>query len=88
MTAPKWLQDYYGNEIGAFNPEVVVDGRKHAIVKISRAGTKKAFYSSIGYVLLRKGGRHGASGHLSLHEGMANQQDLDRMLIALKKADE
>lgn len=89
MTAPKWLEDYYGKELSAFKPEIIADGRKFAIVKIQRVSVPKSLSSSLGYVLLRKGGRHaGGAGHRSLHEGVATQADIDRMMAELQKADQ
>jgi len=85
MATPRWLENYYGKDFDFLNPEVVFDGKKKAVVKLVRTGSR--VHSSIGYVLLDKNGSHLASTPKSLHEGVPSQADLDRMREALKKAD-
>ena len=87
MSTPKWLKDYYGEQFDSFHPELIVDGRKFAIVRIYQPQASRQMYHSIGYVLLRKGGRHEGVSHQSLHEGVPNQADMDRMKAVLQKAD-
>lgn len=85
MAAPRWLENYYGKDFDFLNPEVVFDGKKKAVVKLVRTGSRT--HSSIGYVLIDKNGSHFASTHKSLHEGIPSQKDLDRMREELKKVD-
>lgn len=80
---PQWLKDYYGKDFDFLNPEIVKDGKKWALVKLSRRASKG--YSSTGYVLIKKAGTHIASNYQSLHEGPVSQKDMDRMYAALAK---
>lgn len=81
-----WLKAYYGSAYENLKPEVVIDGRKHAVVKITNPD-KARRYSSIGYVLVRKTGSHGTNNQKPLHEGIASQYDLERMKMRLQLAD-
>jgi hypothetical protein len=83
---PKWLSDYYGASCQYLNPIVVQEGKQWAIVRLMKAA-KTPGYSSVGYVLIKKTGRHIATPHFSLHEGVAQEADLQRMQKALQEKD-
>lgn len=85
MAKDNWLERYYGKDFDFLNPTVVFDGKKKAVVRLTRSGSRQ--YSGIGYVLLDKNGNHLASTPKSLFEGVPSQQDLDRMKEVLKKED-
>ncbi len=81
VTTP-WLMNYYGAETDLYRPEVVFEGWKWAVVKLSRTDSDKGF-TKVGYVLIRKDGSHVGGAQQSLHEGLASQADLDRMKAVL-----
>lgn len=81
----KWLERYYGKDFDFLNPQVIHDGAKKAVVRLTRVGDRG--YSGIGYVLIDKSGNHFSSTPVSLHEGVPSQKDLDRMKEVLKAAD-
>ncbi len=85
---PKWLQEYYGQDIDLLNPSVVKEGKTYAIVKIQKTDRVPGSYSKVGYVLLRMTGRHIATPHVSLHEGTPTDADLSRMYATLLEYDE
>jgi hypothetical protein len=87
-TAPKWLQEYYGPDFDMLQPEVVHQGKTKAIVRLMRATRIKGSFSSVGYVLIHIGGRHVATPHKSLHEGVASAEDLEKMKKVLAKEEE
>lgn len=80
-----WLKKYYGKDFDLLNPEVVLDGKKKAVVKLTKTGARG--FSGVGYVLIDKNGSHLASSHKSLHEGMPTKTDMDRMKEILTKED-
>jgi hypothetical protein len=84
---PQWLKNYYGNAIDSFNPVVVSEGNRFAIVRIVAEANKKLGHSQLGYVLLKKSGRHMATPHKSLHEGVAGADELLKMQKALEAAE-
>jgi hypothetical protein len=87
-TIASWLKNYYGDAlVRSMNPSVVMDGKNCAVVKITVMNTASPGYSRIGFVLLEKNGRHDVTPHLSLHEGVPTQKDMDRMTEVFKKAD-
>lgn len=86
MARAIWLERYYGKDFDFLNPEVVFDGKKKAVVRLTRTGSR--VNSGIGYVLVDKNGSHLASTPKSLHEGVPSQADLDRMREVLKKEDQ
>lgn len=73
----QWLKTYYGKDLDFLNPEVIKEGKKWAVVKLTRQATKGV--SSIGYVLIKKTGSHTASNYFSLHEGVPTKDDLALM---------
>jgi hypothetical protein len=84
--APKWLKDYYGGkDFGLLGPAVEIDGKTHAVVKLQRRASRG--YASVGYVLIKKRGKHNASDELSLHEGLASKDDMTTMKKVLEQED-
>lgn len=75
---PEWLKLYYGKETETFNPQVVIDGKRVAVVKLVKTESPRGF-PKVGYVLIRKDGRHQGGMQLSLHEGLATEVDMERM---------
>jgi hypothetical protein len=86
MTTPEWLKTYYGKQTETFNPQVVIDGSKYAVVRLTKTEAPRGF-SKVGYVLIRKDGRHVGGAQRSLHEGLANQDHLERMKKIHAEAD-
>lgn len=87
MAAPKdWLQQYYGPDFDLLNPAVVQEGQDWAIVRLQKQGKTPGF-SNIGYVLIRKLGRHTLTPHISLHEGVADETHLQKMQQTLAEHD-
>ena len=84
---PKWLKDYYGKNFDSFKPEVFLDGNKFAVVKISGQADKSLGHSNIGYILVNKSGRFGATPHRPLYEGVAGALQLQLMKQALATTD-
>lgn len=85
---PKWLTDYYGSDFDWLNPTVVQEGKTWAIVKLMKPASSGSPHSSIGHVLIRKTGRHIATPHISLHEGIPQVEDLKKMQDRLAKEEE
>jgi hypothetical protein len=79
MSAPKWLSDYFGSEFDTLSPTVVVEGIRVAVVRITNVNLPKEF-KAVGYILVKKNGRFDASTHISLHEGIANAFDWEKMV--------
>lgn len=78
---PKWLQTYYGTDWSSrLHPTVFRDGQEYAIVRLSDG-------AQVGFVLVRKNGRHGVTPQQSLHEGPPSAEDLDRMEKKLRQVD-
>lgn len=77
MADTNWLKTYYGNDFDFLNPQVIKEGKKWAIVKLTRQATKGS--SSIGYVLIKKNGTHAGSTYFSLHEGNPTTDQLALM---------
>jgi hypothetical protein len=85
MAAPRWLKEYYGKDFEKFQPTVVMEGRTQAVVKLTQSASRG--YSGLGYVLVKKRGKHNASQHLVLHEGVASKEDLNTMKHVLSQKD-
>jgi hypothetical protein len=83
-----WLTQYYGPDFDMLNPAVVQEGKKWALVRLTK-NSRVPGTSNIGYVIVQKDGRHSITPHLSAHEGVANETDLKRMqkLLAEKEAE-
>lgn len=82
----EWLKKYFSKDDFDFlSPTVVVDGKKKAIVRLTRTGAQG--HSGVGYILVDKNGRHSVSTHKSLHEGVPSAADMERMKETLKKED-
>lgn len=79
-----WLETYYGKDFDKFQPTVVFEGKRWAVVRLSRNAPQKG-YSSVGYVLIQKRGTHASSVYVPLHEGVATQTQLDEMAKVLAK---
>jgi hypothetical protein len=84
---PKWLKNYYGSMLSTVNPEVIIDGKKVAVVRLQTQNTTTSGSSRIGYVLISKDGKHNATAHVSLHEGVPTQKDMERMRRVFEEAD-
>jgi hypothetical protein len=82
MATAAWLDRYYGKDADSLNPTVIFDGKKLAVVRITNAGGK------VGYVLLKKGGKHNNSKHISLHDGVAKPADFVAMRARLLREDD
>lgn len=68
-----WLKNYYGEALATtLNATVIMERDSHAVVRICDKG-------KFGYVLVKKYGRHSATPHESLHEGVAGVADMERM---------
>jgi hypothetical protein len=85
MATKNWLERYYGKDFDLLNPTVFIDGKKKAVVRLTKTGERG--YSGVGFVLIDKNGNHTASSHKSLHEGLPTDTDLERMRQELKKED-
>lgn len=86
MSAPSWLQEYYGDQFSEYNPELIADTQHLAIVRITNPKKNRA-YSLVGYVLIRKIGRNGATPQESLFEGSPTLQDVAKMKARLTAAE-
>jgi hypothetical protein len=80
MPAITWLDKYYGKAISSFRPTTVFDGDHFAVVRV---------YSgrAVGYVLLKKAGKHNQTPAVPLHDGPADKADFAAMKKALDDAD-
>lgn len=85
MSAVNWLQDYYGEDFKKLNPTVVFEGEYKAVVRLVKEPIKG--YSGVGYVLIKKDGKHNASEWKSLHEGIPTQDVMDAMKLTLQQED-
>ena len=83
--ATDWLKTYYGKDFPLFNPTIVLEGAKFAVVKLIRPTQRP--YSGMGFVLIKKTGRHNVSVQKSLHEGPINDEDYKRLQATLDKAE-
>lgn len=83
--AEKWLKDYYGKDFNSLSPLLVMDGNVVAVVKLTRKASRG--FNRVGYVLIKKNGRHNASDHIVLHEGVASKEDLETMKRVLVSKD-
>jgi len=87
MPEPGWLEKYYGSRFKDLRPEVYMEGKRFAVVKVSSSGMRQSPYDSVGYVLIQKDGKHCVTHYRSLHEGSLTQDDHDRMKKILEEAD-
>lgn len=86
MSSSKVLLDYYGKEaMKLLNPSIVAEGRKVILVKVQHSQAVSPANSSIGYVLIKKGGSFYSSPFEVLHEGIPTQKDMDRMMKIFQK---
>lgn len=78
MSPAPWLVNYFGTYyLKSLQPELFLDGKEHAIVKIGGGD----------YILVTKAGKLGATSHTQLFTGQPTPQDLEKMREALTKAD-
>lgn len=85
MANPEWVKSYFGEKKSKeLNPSVIEEGKKYAIVRIQDMGQKVGF-SKVGFILVKMSGRHGASPHDSLFEGIPTLLDLFDMKNKLEK---
>jgi hypothetical protein len=82
-----WLRAYYGSEWPSFSPSVVREGKRFAVVRITDTSQKGATFSKVGYILLRKTGKHGQTKERPLHEGVPTRPDLDKMFTILANSE-
>lgn len=89
MAIPTWLIHYYGKDFKKFNPTLVSQGKRWAIVRVQGSKDKesKAGFSQVGYILIKVNGKHNISEHVSLHEGQASESDMERMTKVLSERD-
>jgi hypothetical protein len=80
MSTSAWLDDYYGTAKKVLRPSIVTDGKYYAIVMLM-------VEDSMGFVLIRKNGKHGATPHEILHAGPAKDADFARMKARLTAID-
>lgn len=80
-----WLKKYYGDDFEKLSPEVVEEGKKFAIVKLT--GQVGRSFSGVGFVLIKKTDSHNSSKSVSLHEGLPSAADMERMKNELRKAE-
>ena len=85
MTVPKWLLDYYGRDFDVLNPAIIAEWKSFAVVSLRKVVSQ--MHSSVGYVLIEKGGFHGTSKHVSLHEGVLTTESMQKMTKALIDAE-
>lgn len=79
--SPLWLEQYYGEKwMKALNPVVVMTGKSHAVVRLSKPG-------EVVHVLVRKSGRHDTTSHKVLLIGVPEKSDLERMKKRLAEVD-
>jgi hypothetical protein len=83
---PEWLATYYGKYTPVLNPQVVIDGKKVAVVRLVKNEAPRGF-AKVGYVLIRKDGRHHGGMQRSLHEGHATEEHMIRMQKIHAEAD-
>jgi hypothetical protein len=79
------LHTYYGKDFDVLNPEVVLEGQTHAVIRLLRAVPN--MISSVGYVLIKKSGSHTSSSHVSLHEGVLDMAGMAKLRKALADAE-
>jgi hypothetical protein len=86
MTVPKWLADYYGKDVDVLNPTVLIEGKTHAVVRLQKIGARGS--SSVGFVLIRKGGSHQTSPCEPLGEGVTTTELVNKMTKRLAEVDD
>lgn len=87
MNEPAWVKTYFGKKVKDLSPTVVEEGKRYAIVRIQDMGQKGEF-SKVGFILVLKNGRYGASPHDSLFEGSPTVVDLFTMKNKLEKKED
>ena len=80
MPATTWLDRYYGKDISSFSPTVIFDGKNRAVVRIRSNRT-------VGYVLIKKSGKHNVTQQIPLHDGAASKADFEAMKRRLDTED-
>jgi hypothetical protein len=78
-----WLRTYYGKDFDAFNPTVLIEGKKFAVVRLLGNNAP-----AIAYVLIKKNGRHNASSQQSLYEGAIDADVMEKLKSALTRAEQ
>lgn len=81
---PEWVNEYYGASTRNLKPTVFLDGKKFAVVRVQNEHQNKI---NVGYVLIRKSGKHNVSDEQPLHDGMLTDSTLTKMKLELSKAD-
>lgn len=80
MKINNWLHSYFGERYDTLHPELVIDGRYYAIVRVKEPG-----YA--GYILVRKNGKHSVTKHEVLFEGTPTPADFAKMRRRLSEVD-
>ena len=83
---PAWMLSHFASDLVRLNAELVEEGKRYAIVRITDTNQKSG-YSKVGFILVLKSGRYGVTPHDSLFEGMPNVSDFFAMKGKLEKKD-
>jgi hypothetical protein len=75
------LDRYYGKDVETLAPTIIFDGKQWAVVRITNAGGK------VGYVLIKKAGKHNNSKSIPLHDGPAKPAEFAAMRARLLRED-
>lgn len=79
--SPSWLEQYYGPKwLKVLNPEVVISGKSHAVVRLSSPG-------EVVHVLIQKNGKHSATAHEVLAIGVVDPVTFEQMKKRLQAVD-
>lgn len=86
MNQHAWVQKYYTPaEISALNPSVIMDGKLHAVLKLTTGSGQGV--AKIAYIGVKKTGRNGFSTHEPLWDGPASSEVMKTFRQWLEKAD-
>jgi hypothetical protein len=81
MADSNWLLTYFGGIWHKkLHPAVIMDGKYHAVVRVSLPGETH-------YILVRKSGVHTVTPHYVLAEGVLSDEKMKTMRERLQKAD-
>lgn len=79
-----WINDYYGADVRKLKPTVFLEGKRFAVVRLQNEVKSQIF---VGYVLVKKSGKHNVSEEKPLHDGYLTDTALTKMKLELTKAD-
>jgi hypothetical protein len=81
-----FLTKYYSaEERASLNPKVILDGKDHAVVRLTQATGRGV--AKIAYIGVQKSGKNGVSSHSPLWEGPASPAVEKTFKEWLRKAD-